>query len=237
MPLNILICPHCQTTLKPKTPVPEGTRLKCPKCTQPFVAGGEAAPPPKPAATPSRPAVPNPPSGVAPRPAAPKPPPPPPKPPPAEEEDIIDITEAVEDEPIEAVAADAPPATGGGGLAAKFPFLKRFPMWVWLTGAGVTLFLFCGCCGVGGYFTWTWIAGGGVNKANFEKIKKDMSEDQVKGVLGSPTMSLDLGEAKTDIWKSGDDFIMINLVDGRAAEGAYLFTNGSSKSRFMGSLP
>ena len=50
----VVICPSCNTTLKPKTPVPAGTRIKCPKCQTVFAVPDDeevaAAPPPAPAA-------------------------------------------------------------------------------------------------------------------------------------------------------------------------------------------
>ncbi len=35
MPATVT-CPNCNVTLKPKTPVPAGTRIKCPKCQTVF---------------------------------------------------------------------------------------------------------------------------------------------------------------------------------------------------------
>ncbi len=39
MALTKLICPHCKLSMKPPKPVPEGTKLRCPKCKQGFAAG------------------------------------------------------------------------------------------------------------------------------------------------------------------------------------------------------
>lgn len=39
MALTKITCPHCKSDLKPPKPVPEGTRLKCPRCKQGFTAG------------------------------------------------------------------------------------------------------------------------------------------------------------------------------------------------------
>jgi hypothetical protein len=59
-----LICPECNATLKPATPVPDGKRVKCPKCGAGFAAPGIIAqtvfevveedqpPPPRPQARP-----------------------------------------------------------------------------------------------------------------------------------------------------------------------------------------
>ncbi len=49
---KIVTCPSCNTTLKPKTPAPAGTRIRCPKCQTVFAVPGDAATPP-PAPTPS----------------------------------------------------------------------------------------------------------------------------------------------------------------------------------------
>lgn len=50
MPSITVTCPSCNTTLKPKTPVPGGTRLKCPKCATAFVTPADEAPSPMSAA-------------------------------------------------------------------------------------------------------------------------------------------------------------------------------------------
>jgi|GEM_PF-740286 len=46
-----LTCPHCSSVLRPANPVPAGKKVRCPKCSETFTAGGEpeAAPKPKPA--------------------------------------------------------------------------------------------------------------------------------------------------------------------------------------------
>jgi hypothetical protein len=43
MPLAKLTCPKCHATLKPAKPVPEGKRVKCPKCEEMFTAGEDEA--------------------------------------------------------------------------------------------------------------------------------------------------------------------------------------------------
>ena len=45
MPLSSLTCPICLGTLKPKTAVAEGTRIRCPKCKGSFTAEAEPKPP------------------------------------------------------------------------------------------------------------------------------------------------------------------------------------------------
>jgi hypothetical protein len=57
--------------------------------------------------------------------------------------------------------------------------------------------------------------GSKVTKANYDKIKSDMSEAQVKEILGEPTETQDLGAGKTYIWKSGNDTISIGFVQGK----------------------
>ncbi len=47
-----LECPHCNAVLRPANPVPNGKKVACPKCKQPFTAGGEPAPAPVQAARP-----------------------------------------------------------------------------------------------------------------------------------------------------------------------------------------
>lgn len=46
-----LTCPHCASVLRPANPVPAGKKVRCPKCSQTFTAGGEPEPekPKKPA--------------------------------------------------------------------------------------------------------------------------------------------------------------------------------------------
>jgi hypothetical protein len=56
-------------------------------------------------------------------------------------------------------------------------------------------------------------SGNKVTKANYDKIKKDMTEAQVKEVLGSPTETQNQG--KTQIWKNGDEFITVMFNDGK----------------------
>ena len=53
MPLSRLTCPSCGVVLKPKTPVPEGKRVKCPTCKGTFIAA-LPAPPSEEAAEPPR---------------------------------------------------------------------------------------------------------------------------------------------------------------------------------------
>jgi DNA-directed RNA polymerase subunit RPC12/RpoP len=58
MPDNVYRCPECGANLKMAKPVPDGKKIKCPKCEKIFMpsAAGPAAPKPKPAAAPPPPA-------------------------------------------------------------------------------------------------------------------------------------------------------------------------------------
>ena len=38
-----LTCPSCDATLKTAAPLPDGKKIKCPKCATLFTVGGEAA--------------------------------------------------------------------------------------------------------------------------------------------------------------------------------------------------
>jgi predicted Zn finger-like uncharacterized protein len=55
MAVSKLTCPECGTVLRPAKPVPEGKRVKCPRCETVFAAGGEEeeAPPPRKKAAPA----------------------------------------------------------------------------------------------------------------------------------------------------------------------------------------
>ena len=57
MASDTVTCPSCNTTLRPKTPVPGGTRLKCPKCATTFMTPLEEELAPVPAPRPARAAV------------------------------------------------------------------------------------------------------------------------------------------------------------------------------------
>ncbi len=43
MPSSRIVCPECNVTLKPSQPVPDGRRVKCPKCSAVFAAPGAVA--------------------------------------------------------------------------------------------------------------------------------------------------------------------------------------------------
>ncbi len=201
-----------------------GARVKCPKCQTPFVvhADESAAPP---AAAPR----PGPKSGVT-KPAAPRPKP---EPPPEEEE--AKIAEAVDE------ADDEAEEEGEAPVKAK----KKIPLWVWIASGVGAFFLLCGCCPLGGWLAYSMMGSGGLLGANvsmtsYNKLKKGMTEDQVKAVMGgAPTLQQDVGPMHADTWKgSGDDFITVEFrKDGKAIAGGYQFTNGPAKMSGAGPLP
>jgi LSD1 subclass zinc finger protein len=227
MPDQILVCPSCRTSLKPSKPVPPGARLKCPKCQTAFAAPAAPAPAPaeelevleelSPAPPPSR----RPAAGAKPprpydRPAA-KPgradertaPRPAPEGRRGDPDDVLDVEEA----------DDAGPAGGGAG-----PKKKGVPTWVWLAGGGVGLLLLCGCGG--GVTALVMGMGSNVSKASYDKITKDTTEDDLKKLLGAPSLSGDAAAKQLGVplpkdqnvlvWKSGDDFISVSTVKGKA---------------------
>ena len=225
----IVTCPSCNVTLKPKTPLPAGARVKCPKCQNPFVvpADDEAV----------APALPRP------KPAAPKPaaaPLPKPKPaPPPEEEDVAEAAAAADE------AEDGVPAApaAGGGFKER---LKKVPMWGWIVGGVAVLFLMCGCCGLPvtlyetGMFGGGLLGGGNVTMANYKQLKKGMTEDEVKKVMGGgPSTTSEIGGVHSAIWKgSGEDFITVQFSkDGKAQGGGFQISEGAAKMSGGGPLP
>jgi LSD1 subclass zinc finger protein len=192
-----LTCPGCQTPLRTAKPLPPGARLKCPKCQTVF-------------ATPSAPAAPATPAAAGP-PQDPYAAPPParPKPPPAA--DPYGDTPPAK-KPAPAAAARSRPNGGRAGRvadpdagpadAAAPPKKTGVPVWVWLAAGGGAFLLLCVCpCSVG---TYMWYAGANwlsnlpsvsssdkVTMENYDKIKKDMSEADVKAILGEPFFSTD----------------------------------------------
>jgi phage FluMu protein Com len=234
MPATTVTCPFCNTTLKPKTPVPGGTRIKCPKCSTIFVVkADDAEDVPPTVAAPPKPAGPRlgAPKPAASQPAAPRPAAPKPKPAPAAADDIPEVTEVIDDE---GEADDE-------GAPAK-PKKKGVPLWVWLVGGGVGLFLLCGCCGGVGWWGYASFWGGGaVSAGSYTSLKKGMSEDDVKRILGTPALTNpEAGGKHSDTWKgSGTDFITVlfdkdNKAVGRSCE---IQNSGALKMTDSGLLP
>jgi hypothetical protein len=78
--------------------------------------------------------------------------------------------------------------------------------------AGLFIFGLVVCLGLAG------CGGNKVTKANYDKISNDMTEAQVKDVLGSPTETKSAGGAgSVMIWKGGDDTISVTFVNGKVA--------------------
>lgn len=229
MPLSSLTCPICLAELRPKTPVPEGTRVRCPKCKGSFVAGG--APPaeqPEPVQEPM--------PDAADRPA---------------EEEIAEAVEGVEERP-------PPPrrTRRRRNDDEERPRKRRakkggVPLWVWLTAGGVGLLLFCGCFGTVGVLVgagafggsgWTSIAGGTrITWDNYNRLHRNMTEAQVRAILGPPTRQVKPGElnpvageygpkAKTLVWEDpiSLDFIGVVFEDGKAVDRRCLVIEGGA---------
>ena len=61
-----------------------------------------------------------------------------------------------------------------------------------------------------------------VTKENCDKIKKDQTEADVKGVLGEPTKTEEVDvmgvKGKEWTWKSGDNEIKVNFLNGKVVE-------------------
>ena len=256
MPATSVTCPFCKATLTSKTPIPGGTRIKCPKCSTLFVVKADdaeevpptvPAPPkmaprstaPKPAAgppPPPKPTAPKPPAAAAPKPAVLKPAAvtAKPKPPPAEEEiveideeEIVEITDDIdEEEPLEVIDDEAPVKTRRK-RAAKGSLFQRFPMWVWLTGGGVALLVVLGGCTGVALLAWSLLGGPSITKDNYEKIKMGSAEKDVTAIMGQPNSSMEdiarmagvsappatiPGGGKILVWKRGDDFLEVGLL-------------------------
>ncbi|HVS37158.1 MAG TPA: hypothetical protein VMS17_16470 [Gemmataceae bacterium] len=126
MPATSVTCPFCNSNLKSKTPIPGGTKIKCPKCSTQFavrpddaedvpptvaapqamaklMAKKAAGPPAAPKASAPKPAAATPPKPAASRPPATHKPAAPKAPPPAKSKppDDIVVAEVVEDEIVE----------------------------------------------------------------------------------------------------------------------------------------
>jgi hypothetical protein len=218
MPLSSLTCPNCNATLKSKTPVPEGARLKCPKCAAMFTAQGNGGAPP---------------STGAPKPAAAAPKP---KPAPAAKEEPLEITEAIDDEADGADEVEAP------RKPKRKNKKKGVPVWVWpAVGGGV--FVLC-CCPVGlggGYFAMYGlpnVGGINVNQAHLDLIKKDITEAQVEQIMGGKPTGIGpmVANYRGDEWRSGKDFIVVGFENGKGVDTTFHFTLASG-AEMSGTLP
>ena len=221
MPLTNLTCPICLGTLTPKTAVPEGTRIRCPKCKGSFTAEAE----PKPMAPEAEP-LPAPPEQANPEYAQEAMPEPaaldesvvpadmvleeilPPRPrPPARRDDDYDRPRRRERDDYDEPERDRP---------RRRRRAKGAPLWVWLVSGGVGLVLLLGCCGIGGVIGWTMLSGWNVSLDNYNRIQPHMTLDQVEAILGRPTDSVGFGGSLNETWRSGEYYINVNFLNGRA---------------------
>jgi ribosomal protein S27E len=216
MSTEIITCPSCSTTLRPKVPVAAGTRIKCPKCTNVFTVPDDASSASQPAAL---------------KPKAQR----------EEPDDREEITEELDDQPTDDELEDDRPARK---KKKKKPSKKKgTPLWVWLTaGAGVFLLLCCaGCGGViwYGYSTVANIGSGSATLIHYVQIQKGMSEAEVKTIMGASAQPTGpAGNTKTMTWQSGADSITVDFVNDKVVNRACHLTNKSgaviNQSGFQG---
>jgi hypothetical protein len=65
----------------------------------------------------------------------------------------------------------------------------------------------------------TGCAGGGkLSKANIDKVKKGMIEEEVKAVLGPSAESARIDKIRTLVWKEGAKVLTVTLVDGKVTD-------------------
>jgi Zn-finger nucleic acid-binding protein len=205
---STLTCPSCNATLRPKTPLAAGTRIKCPKCTNVFAVPDEEDDAP---VTPVR----------RPKPAARREEP---------EEEVPESGEILDDEPED----DEPEEDRPRKKKKKKPKKKGVPLWVWLTAGGGLFLLLC-CAGCGGFI---WYVGSSVINAgsgaatflNYAQVQEGMSDSQVKTIMGaSPQSAMQIGNTKTETWQSGSDVIVVTFVDDKAVNRSCHLTSKSGQ--------
>ncbi len=59
--------------------------------------------------------------------------------------------------------------------------------------------------------------GSKLSKANAARIANDMTEAQVKDILGAPTETKTAGPSTIQTWQSGEDKIVVTFVNGKVA--------------------
>jgi hypothetical protein len=92
-------------------------------------------------------------------------------------------------------------------------------LWLWLLLGGVGLLLV-----VGGVVLVILLVGKSkVTRENFDKLSTGMTESEVRGILGSPSMTVDVRVGKTLSWQSGDNTITVTIVNDRVVAGAGVF--------------
>ncbi len=57
--------------------------------------------------------------------------------------------------------------------------------------------------------------GSKVTADNYKKISNDMTEAQVKDILGAPSETKEAGPSKVSVWKSGNDTVSVTFIDGK----------------------
>jgi SmpA / OmlA family len=197
MPTDTVTCPSCNTTLRPKTPVPAGTRLKCPKCSTTFVTPADeelataAAPRPARAATED--------AGYA------------------DETEGMDAPDRDRDAPVKRKKKK-------GGIPLWAWLVGSGGLLVLLCGGGCCIgsMFVPTMMGIkqGG-------ESANVNQANFDKITSGMTEAQVKAIMGEPTTSGGLMGVQVDTWKSGDDAIAVTFQKDAAMSSTYQTKSGT----------
>ena len=239
MPLTSLTCPICLATLKPKTAVREGTRIRCPKCKGSFTAEAEPRPEEH---EPQRAPEPLPEPTQEPMPSA------------VEEadEDVMEVVEAEHEEEPPARTArsrrenedDRPRRRVRDDEEERDrprtrKAAKGIPVWVWLLSGGVALVLLCGCCGTGGVVAWSLMGGSGpVTAANYQQLRKGMSQAEVHAVLGPPTTTSNFGGSQVETWQNGADNITVTFQSGKAfSRSCNIQHNGAIQLQDSGILP
>jgi hypothetical protein len=93
-------------------------------------------------------------------------------------------------------------------------------LWLWLLLGGVGLLLV-----VGAVVLVIVLAGKGnkVTRENFDKLQTGMAEQDVRDILGSPSMTMTLGMGRTLSWQRGEDVITVSIVNDRVVGGAGVF--------------
>ena len=206
---STLTCPSCNATLRPKTPVAAGTRIKCPKCTNVFAVPDEEDEAP---VTPVR----------RPKPAARREEP---------EEEVPEEGEILDDEPEDDELEEERPRK----KKKKRPKPKKgVPLWVWLTGGGGVFLLLCcaGCLGIGYYFTNTVLnaGSGAATFLHYAQVQEGMSESQVQTIMGAgPQSFMQIGNTKTDTWQSGPDVVVVTFVNDKATNRTCHLTTKSGQ--------
>jgi hypothetical protein len=183
-----ITCPSCHVTLKPKNPPVEGQSVRCPRCREVFAVPS--------ATNASQPA----------------------------EDEILDA-EGVEE--------------NAEGRRTRNRSRGGMPLWGWLAIGGGGLFLLCGCCGVPGIllatgtFHWPWstassgsassgsasptvVTGPRVTLANGDKLKKGMTETQVRAIMGEPTFTNRIGNIKVAAWQERLNVITVSFQNDQA---------------------